>query len=199
MTYQELKQRARAAADPAADLALVRGFRAREPEAMEAFTERMRCIPLTLRALNRRTGRSLDEHELLDVVQDCAVLVLRKLDSFDGRGPLEAWVYGLCQFELYNAVRRRRRRPVSMESDPTELLEPTSPSGVLLSDHLEAGLETLEQAEREIVRLKHFEGLTFERIAELLELSANTAKTRYYRGLKKLQEFMEPRRQEFAS
>ena len=43
---------------------------------------------------------------------------------------------------------------------------------------------TLEQ--RAIVELKIFQSLTFEEIAELQELSANTAKTRFYSALKKL-------------
>ena len=34
-----------------------------------------------------------------------------------------------------------------------------------------------------MVRLKHFEGLTFTQMGELLGLSANTVKSRYYRGI----------------
>jgi len=38
------------------------------------------------------------------------------------------------------------------------------------------------------VRLKKLEDLTFEAIGELRSISANTAKTRYYRGILKLRE-----------
>jgi DNA-directed RNA polymerase specialized sigma24 family protein len=36
--------------------------------------------------------------------------------------------------------------------------------------------------------MKHFEQLTFDRIAELIGCSPNTAKTRYYRALEKLRQ-----------
>ena len=49
-----------------------------------------------------------------------------------------------------------------------------------------AGLESLEEDEAAVVRLKHFEDLTFERLAEVLGIPTNTAKTRYYRGMRKL-------------
>lgn len=37
-----------------------------------------------------------------------------------------------------------------------------------------------------MIELKQFEELTFESTAERLDISVNTARTRYYRGLNKL-------------
>ena len=39
-----------------------------------------------------------------------------------------------------------------------------------------------------MIRLKHFQELTFEEISSRLSIPANTAKTKYYRGLEKLRE-----------
>jgi RNA polymerase sigma factor (sigma-70 family) len=59
-----------------------------------------------------------------------------------------------------------------------------------------SGLEKLGEDHAQIIRLKHFSQMTFEEIARRLRVSANTVKTRYYRGLIKLREFLDPDRLE---
>ena len=53
------------------------------------------------------------------------------------------------------------------------------------------GLSMLSPGESEVIRLKHFAQMTFEEIAERLGISANTAKTRYYRGLERLRGWLD--------
>jgi RNA polymerase sigma-70 factor, ECF subfamily len=55
-------------------------------------------------------------------------------------------------------------------------------------EKVRATLEGMEQVDREIITLCHFEGLTMSEIAELVGLKAANARTRYYRSLKKLQQ-----------
>ena len=47
-------------------------------------------------------------------------------------------------------------------------------------------LNELSMDQRSIVELKVFQSLTFDEIAELQDISANTVKTRFYSALKKL-------------
>jgi RNA polymerase sigma factor (sigma-70 family) len=53
-------------------------------------------------------------------------------------------------------------------------------------------LARLDPPADDIVRLKHFEELTFEEIGQRLLLSPNTAKTHYYRALVRLREALAP-------
>jgi RNA polymerase sigma-70 factor (ECF subfamily) len=53
-------------------------------------------------------------------------------------------------------------------------------------DAVRAELDRLEPAEREVVRLRHLEGWSFEQIARLRGLPASTVKDRCYRALMKL-------------
>ena len=199
MTFARLRNEVRITASGEADLELVRSYLSGDGEAAGIFARRIRCVPLTLRALNVRAGRPLDDHDLADVVQDATLVLLRKLESFDGRAPLEAWAYRLCQLELYNAVRRRRRRPKPMDEESMEAVGIELPgSSESPADDAARGLSTLDAVERDIVTRKHFQGQTFEVIGAQLAISPNTAKTRYYRGLKKLQQFMEAHRGEHA-
>lgn len=57
---------------------------------------------------------------------------------------------------------------------------------------LSKGLEALPAGQRSVVHLKLWEGLTFEQIAGVLGISANTAASRYRYGIDKLQEQLRP-------
>ena len=55
-----------------------------------------------------------------------------------------------------------------------------------------AALGELPAEQRAVVHLKLWEGLTFEQIAELLDLPLNTAASRYRYGLDKLRQRLRP-------
>ena len=75
------------------------------------------------------------------------------------------------------------------------------PANSAASDDLESvyvAMQRLSAAEARIMRLKHFEALTFEAIALRLSMSQNTSKTRYYRALEKLRRHLRLRAEEKA-
>lgn len=176
------------------DLRLTRRAREGDAEALELFVERMRCIPRILAVKNRRAGSPLASEDLADLAQDVFGTVWRRLDSYAGEASLESWVFRFCVLMLMDAVRRRSRRPVPLAgSEEGPASEPPGGGGArqaavepLDYEHVHAALDRLPREESEVVVLKQFDGLTFERIAERLNLSPNTAKTRYYRGLERL-------------
>jgi RNA polymerase sigma-70 factor (ECF subfamily) len=171
------------------DLTLVRGALAGRGEAVRAFLERMHCVPRMIAACNAKLGRPLSEEAVEDVIQESLVAIWRKLERFDGRAALETWIYPFCYFEFMRRLRVERGLPRLLD-DALEgsVFEPAAPAEASLLE-LEPVLEALEALEPEqeiVLRLKHFEDLTFEQIAQRLALSPNTAKTRYYAGLDKL-------------
>ncbi len=151
--------------------------------------ERMECVPYILAAQNKRMGQPLNLHDLADVVQESLAKVWKKLGSYEGRAALETWTYRFCYLELMNGIRKKRRWSDSAqpESEVEEVASSTESRAVEF-EFLHKGLEAVGPPESDIVRLKHFEELTFAEIAERLGVSANTAKTQYYRGLSKLKE-----------
>jgi RNA polymerase sigma-70 factor (ECF subfamily) len=165
------------------DLELVRALRRGQPEAIAGFVRRMRCVPLGLAAQNARLGRPLNEHDIEDVSQEVLT-----------------WVYRFTSFELMNAVRRKRtrQRVAELESEPAVVPPADKRTRLLEYEHLHRALTRLDPIEADVIRLKHFQELTFEEISARLEMPANTAKTKYYRGLEKLQEALRaygPKRQ----
>ena len=188
--------------DPRADLALVESFLASTPGSDDALADRLTILPRILQALNQRAGRPLDEHLLLDLVQDTGVVLLTKLSRYDGRVGLDGFIYGVARFEFLNAARRQGRRPRLVEDSELEqaaVVEGPSAEVTDLSEAIKAGLRTLPDDELQVVRLKHFDDLTFSDIAGRLGCSPNSAKTRYYRAIERLRAYMEPRRRDYLS
>ena len=172
------------------DLVLTRAALAGDEVALACLVRRLACLPRILEALSARLGRPLDEQELEDRGQETLIVAWRKLASFSGEARLETWSYGLARLELMNAIRRKRRRPdyrtESTGHEPADVDEP--PAEPHDRDVLLAEVARLVPAEGEIVRLKHFEDLTFDEIAARLAITLSTAKTRYYRGVARLHE-----------
>lgn len=140
-----------------------------------------------LKVLNHRMGKPLDAHDVADLVQDVTLIVLQKLSQFTGRAPLEAWVFRICRWEIRNFVRGKRRRARLTLLPEDERPAPEHCDGLEVRDELEQVIRQLTASEVEVVRLKHFEDLTFDEIAARLGGSVSTLKTRYYRAMAQLQ------------
>lgn len=181
----------RAGETPLEDRDLVRRTLAGDPRAEERFVRRMRCVPRMVAAKNARLGRPLGAEEVEDVAQEAMTAIWRKLENFDGRGPLEVWVYRFCFFELLRKLRNRRGLPGSLEEVGTDR-EPLAPEihQAVDHEHVHESLERLDDDVAVILRLKHFEDLTFEALSSRLGISPNTAKARYYRGLRQLKRWL---------
>lgn len=180
--------------DLRADLVLVRAALSGQEDAIEELTTRLRCVTRMLSAQNARMGSPLDAHDLADLAQETLMILLKKLRLYAGRAGLERWIYRVCALELHNGVRRRRRRwrRTREVADGDQLVAGAGPDRDL-GEEIRLALEQLPPPEAEVIRLKHFEGLTFEEIGVRLATSPNSAKTRYYRGLGSLEELLGPR------
>ncbi len=174
-----------------ADVELLRAARSGRPEAVEAFVLRMSCIPRYLASINGRHGRPLASDALDDAAQQVFTLVWAKTEEYRGAARLETWVYTFCSLTFSNLMRSefRRTSTVRIEWDALPTPAPTRAIGDTLDDPaLLCALERLDSESVQVLRLKLFEGLTFDEIAERLAIPANTAKSRHYRGLSELRD-----------
>lgn len=195
-----LPSRRAAMATPAEDLervrredhALARAVVRGDAEALPRLGERLRSVCRMIGHLDQRAGGVLDDHELADVTQDVIMIVWRKLPEFEGLSTLESWFYGICVLELRNAVRRSLRRR-SGPATAEQVLEeaPALPEPRDEHEDVHLALKKIGRDEARVIRLKHFEERTFEEIGRILDVSPNTAKARYYRGLEELRGLLE--------
>ncbi len=140
-----------------------------------------------------------------DVVQEAQLDVVRRIDDFLSRRPMpfHLWVRKTTYERLLDLRRHHRRARRSVEREevlPNRssllLARPLLDGGPSPSQQLEAreraervtrAVGGLADAEREILLLRHAEGLPFEEIACLLEIEPAAARKRFGRALIRLE------------
>jgi RNA polymerase sigma-70 factor (ECF subfamily) len=107
-----------------------------------------------------------------------------------------AWVLRMVHNLGIDLIRRRELHGRVQERLAGECLElfarVEDPDEAMFRQALADGLGMLPAEQRGVVHLKLIEGLTFERIASLLDIPLNTAASRYRYGLDKLREHLRP-------
>jgi RNA polymerase sigma-70 factor, ECF subfamily len=141
-----------------------------------------------------------DREEALDVAQEVFLAIYRKMDTFRGESSLKTWIYRIAvrraanRFRWWN--RLRRRGTVSLEEhlskNPERELtwdltsKAQSPEEALLLQEEREGVKQMLNAlplqQRIAVIMRDIEGLSYEEIAESLNVSLGTIKSRIARG-----------------
>ena len=126
-----------------------------------------------------------------DIVQEAFVRFWRS--RHQAREPA-AYLYRCvknCALEWLRAGQRRGRREEAIAKVEASTSEPLFTLELELDERrrlIEAALAQLPDEQREVVVLKIWGGLSFAQIAETLEVSPNTAASRYRYALAKLRE-----------
>lgn len=159
---------------------LVRRARAGSSEAMEELYARHRG-PI-LRFVRKLTG---DEAAAEDVFQETFVYFFRRLDQYETRGQLAAYLYRIARSFAFDerAAARRAREPV-----PRPAVEPSVEEGesTALTEKAQQALLDLPPHLREVAALRLYENLDYARIAEIQEVTEATARSRMRYALEAL-------------
>lgn len=149
----------------------------------------------------------LDHDLAMEVSQKTFISMCRNLPALQEVGRFKPWLYKIAvNFCREEARKRKGSRSLSFDlvwnrdaedsprwessaqrhDNPERQLQQTE-----LSDILQKALLELSEEQREIVIMKEYEGLKFREIAEVLNLSENTVKSRMYYGLDGLKKILE--------
>jgi RNA polymerase sigma-70 factor, ECF subfamily len=185
------------------DRAAVDGLFDRHREAL------VRLIALRLdRAISRRVDAS-------DIVQDVLVEANRRLDEYlrQPKMPFHLWLRQIAQDRMIDAHRRHRkaaRRSIDREqslaapalSDRSamdlaamlcdrELTPAAAATRRELQERFQLAIERLEDVDREVILMRHFEGLSNQEVAQALLLSEPAAGMRYLRAIRRLRTILD--------
>ncbi|MDH4092989.1 MAG: RNA polymerase sigma factor [Cyclobacteriaceae bacterium] len=149
----------------------------------------------------------LDHDLAMEVSQKTFISMCKNLPALQDNARFKSWLYKIAVNYCREEVRRRKgTRSVSFEAvwsrdvEDSPKWESTShkmdnPERQLqqreLSDVLQGALLELNNEQREVVIMKEYEGLKFREIAEVLNISENTVKSRMYYGLDGLRKILE--------
>lgn len=174
------------------DARILRGLRAGIEEAFEELITKYEqpVYSVVYRLLGNQT-------DACDVVQDVFLKVFRGVNSFREQSSLRTWIYRIAVNEAHNHRRwwvRHCRREVSLENDthehdtPLDLAADPGPSPYdrTLDGEtralIEQALTRINPIFRVAVVLRDIQNLSYEEIADILQVSLGTVKSRIVRG-----------------
>jgi len=150
----------------------------------------------------RLTGR-LDAE---DVVQECFLEAGKRLQAFhDDSKPFLVWIRLITQQTMIDL--HRKHVGAKMRNAAREIGAPksgvlsgffvahiTSPSGAVMREEarqkIEQALEAMDEIDREVLLLRHFEELSNKEAAAVLGIQENAASNRYVRALGRLKGYL---------
>ncbi len=149
-----------------------------------------------------------DSGRAADTVQEVFLKVFRGINGFHSGSSIKTWIYRIAVREAANQKRwfwRHWRNQVAIEdresSDSAAVRDALvdrgeSPLAAAMSAELEVvvhrALQAVAEPFRSAVVLRDIEGMAYEEIAEVLEISLGTVKSRILRGRQALRAILEP-------
>jgi RNA polymerase sigma-70 factor (ECF subfamily) len=129
-----------------------------------------------------------------EIVQEAFLAVWRAPAAYDtSLGSVRAWLLGIVHHRAVDATRReaarRRHDEAPVLADPPVVLEDEVIEEIDLPEQrrrVREALDSLPAAQREIVELMYFDGLTQSQIAERLAIPLGTVKSRALLAMRRL-------------
>lgn len=144
-----------------------------------------------------RLARSIVRDSSLadDVLQETMVKAWRALPDFEGGEIPRAWLLKVARNTAISLLRTRRDDPTEPE-DLTGVAANVAGTGQAATDKVAVealwqALGQLDETSRSVVVMRELSGMSYEDIADVLEIPLPTVKTRLFRARRALQDVME--------
>lgn len=141
------------------------------------------------------TGFVHDPVEAMDVAQEAFIKAYRALPGFRGDSAFYTWLYRIAINTSKNYLTAASRRPpvtdvdamdATIYYDAPELKEFETPESSLMSDELKqaihVAIQELPEDTATAIKLREFEGLSYEEIAQAMDCPIGTVRSRIFRA-----------------
>ncbi len=182
--------------DPERDLRLMKLIGAGDEEAFRELVEahQLRVLGTAIRMLG-------DHADAEDIAQEVFVRVWKGAARWEPSAKFTTWLYTIIRNCVFNEIRRRKRHPADSleaerddENHPRQFLNPSTkaPDAALLDDEMqdaiERAIQELPEAQRMAVILRRYQDVSYEEIAEVLDLTVLAVKSVLFRARTTLRE-----------
>ncbi|HET6416874.1 MAG TPA: sigma-70 family RNA polymerase sigma factor [Polyangiales bacterium] len=162
------------------------------------------------RAFAVAMGVVKNQDDALDAVQEAFVKVHKNIHKFEGSSSFYTWLYRIVMNASIDHVRRTSRRK-SLDFDERHLHEESDVAGDgalvpnitdanpgkaalrrELGSAIETALQGLPEHHRAVIVLREIEGMSYEEMAQVLEVPKGTVMSRLFHARKKMQDSLAP-------
>lgn len=165
-----------------------------------------RLLAMLQRRIDPKLAVRLDPE---DILSETYLEARRRWPDFKSTSDLSpyAWLFGIARGRLIETWRRHTRGPRDLHRElpwpdhssvlmGLSLVDPALTPGAAAvreetRSRMQQALALLKHADREILWLRQYDGLSFREAGAVLDLSENAATVRYLRALKKLRQLWE--------
>lgn len=184
-------------ADPSEDLALIRACLSGDSSAYTGLVERYQrpIYGLVLRILREQGPAE-------EITQDVFLRAYAKLATFDQKRKFSSWLFRIAHNAAIDELRRRKMKTVPLETeagdDRVDLLdlladrdtadpERRASASALRAD-MERAISGLRPEYTEVMVLRFIEDLSYDEIADIMQLPLGTVKTYIHRARRRVAE-----------
>ena len=181
---------------PSTDCELMQRVNVNDSKALEALYNRY--SPLLYTLIKKIV---IDEEIAKDVLSDVFVIIWRKIDLFDfNSNNAYTWIVTITRNKAVDTIRRARNssemKPYNDEYENKEIIPKLSQTfdpldletANNIKDGIEAALNKLTDAQKFVINLAYYEGLTQKEIAERLKIPIPTVKSKIKIALSNLKD-----------
>jgi RNA polymerase sigma factor RpoE len=150
-------------------------------------------------------SRYVSASEIPDVVQETFIKAYRSLSLFKGESIFYTWLYRIAVNTAKNYLTSQGRRPPSSDIDAGEaegyegaesLRDINNPESLILSDEVKKvvfeTIEALPDDLRTAITLREIDGLSYEEIAQIMNIPVGTVRSRIFRARDAIDEKIKP-------
>lgn len=161
--------------------------------------------------LTRHVSRMVrDRHQVDDLVQEALTKAFTALGSYDPTYAFSTWLYRITTNHTIDYLRRRKLATISMDrpglpgdEDDRRIEVPDStyrPDRHVMEDQqrelINEAIAQLPEKYHRVIVMRHQEELSYEEIAEALDLPLGTVKAHLFRARARLYEYLRHRRED---
>lgn len=177
------------------DAELIRAYKNGDTKAFEEIMEKYKA---PIYSYLMKMVRSKDYAD--DLFQDVFLKFIKNIKSYNEEQKFSNWIYTVAHNTVMDGFRKNKsRRFESLDQNKGEDSLPVSetiaskeplPENILIknetSGRIEKSFEQLSDEQREVFFMRHYWGLSFKEISQILQIPIGTALARMSRALKKL-------------
>jgi len=138
----------------------------------------------------------LNHDDADDVLQNTFIKIFRNLAGFKGESKLFSWMYRIATNEALTFIQQKAKRfQITNEDYLQQQTEKMQADEYFDGDEIQLKLQKaiarLPEKQQLVFKMKYFEELKYEEIAEILGTSVGALKASYHLAVKKIEEFVQ--------
>lgn len=137
----------------------------------------------------------LNHDDTDDVLQNTFIKVYQNLKNFKGESKLFSWMYRIATNEALTFLQQKAKKQGITSEEIQEKALKNLESDVFFDGNeiqlqLQKAIALLPEKQQLVFKMKYFEELKYEEIAEIVDTSVGALKASYHIAVKKIEEFL---------